>query len=240
MRGAALRALGHDPPAYGCSRPPGHAGVWQDRTGPGAGGAGPDGSVRVFVGLVERLRASPTAAATQRPEGGQGPGGEGGGRGRAGRDNARELFRRRTPPRTAAREAKRAANRMRRSATCHHMATAAQDRALRTERSFIWRAHEHSRAPQPAGQTRTAAGRCHGTAAGVVATVLEATAAHADTAAHSGGRSYFDTEGPRFALAVLPEADLYLFDADSCPTRHPCAPRSATSLPSGWRRTSPS
>lgn len=51
-------------------------------------------------------------------------------------------------------------------------------------------------------------------AAGAVATVLEATAAHADMAAPSGGRSHFDTESPRFALAVLPDTQ-YLFDADS-------------------------
>ncbi|MEN1889986.1 hypothetical protein [Streptomyces mirabilis] len=65
-------------------------------------------------------------------------------------------------------------------------------------------------------------------AAGVVATVLEATAAHADTAAHSGGRSHFDTESPRFALAVLPDTQ-YLFDADSSdpapPARHVPLPR---------------
>jgi hypothetical protein len=62
--------------------------------------------------------------------------GRGRGGGRAGRDDARELFfRRRTPSRTAATEAERAANRIRRSATYHHAATAAEDCALRTQRS---------------------------------------------------------------------------------------------------------
>ncbi|GHD77420.1 hypothetical protein GCM10010317_095300 [Streptomyces mirabilis] len=51
-------------------------------------------------------------------------------------------------------------------------------------------------------------------AAGAVTTALEATPAHADPAAHSSGRSHFDTESPRFAPAVLPDTQ-YLFDADS-------------------------
>jgi hypothetical protein len=47
-----------------------------------------------------------------------------------------------------------------------------------------------------------------------VATALEETPAYAGPAARSGGRSHFDTESPRFALAVLPDTQ-YLFDADS-------------------------
>ncbi|WP_210583745.1 LamG-like jellyroll fold domain-containing protein [Streptomyces sp. GESEQ-35] len=48
-------------------------------------------------------------------------------------------------------------------------------------------------------------------AAGAVVTAAEAQAA---SAAVNGGRSRFDTESPRFALAVLPDTQ-YLFDADS-------------------------
>lgn len=50
-------------------------------------------------------------------------------------------------------------------------------------------------------------------AAVTAASTIAATPAHAATAS-SGGRSRFDEESPRFALAVLPDTQ-YLFDADS-------------------------
>ncbi|MFD9003019.1 LamG-like jellyroll fold domain-containing protein [Streptomyces sp. NPDC059582] len=50
-------------------------------------------------------------------------------------------------------------------------------------------------------------------AAVTAASTIAATPARADSA-NSGGRSHFDEESPRFALAVLPDTQ-YLFDADS-------------------------
>ncbi|MDV6287382.1 hypothetical protein R2F25_02740 [Streptomyces sp. UP1A-1] len=83
-------------------------------------------------------------------------------------------------------------------------------RARWTSRS--WRADEH-------GGTARAPGQTHGTESGrgrhgVAATATGTAAAVPAQAAEATGRRRFDSDSPRFTLAVLPDTQ-YLFDADS-------------------------